>query len=218
MSTDYHRQSQGMYMPPSVDDINDVEERKKLSSGEVAQRQKQSPTASEEREERLKSSSSRPKTARTGTEERKSSRSSSASTSSDDTLALLRSENDDSANVSDNELNNEEEQVPNETPVKSDHSNSTVNDMIDIVEQEHVSPEPINKLRQRNAKGEYDTNQVIQLRESFQPIINEAASYGHLDVVRQLIEVFSLIFTRLCLIFIIFFFYRVVKVYTHKTY
>ena len=36
-----------------------------------------------------------------------------------------------------------------------------------------------------------DSHPVIQLKESFQPVINEAASYGHLDVVRQLIEVRS---------------------------
>ena len=34
-----------------------------------------------------------------------------------------------------------------------------------------------------------DPHPVIQLKESFQPVINEAASYGHLDIVRQLIEV-----------------------------
>ena len=199
MSTDLsrheRRQSQGMHMPPSVEDINDTEEGNKLSSPGVGQREKQSPTVSEKREERLKSASSRPKTglstrSRVESEEQKSSRASSASTSSDDTSALLRSENDESANLTDNDLNNEEEQIPIETPVKSDHSNSTMNDVVDIIEQEHITPEPIDKPRHRNAKGEYDANQVIQLKESFQPIINEAASYGHLDVVRQLLEVF----------------------------
>jgi hypothetical protein len=57
----------------------------------------------------------------------------------------------------------------------------------------------MDKLQQLAVKGEYDTSQVIQLKESFQPIINEAASYGHLDIVRKLIEVVLFIFIFLSL-------------------
>ncbi|UJR21811.1 hypothetical protein I4U23_024888 [Adineta vaga] len=191
------RESQRTHLPPSVEDINDVEEQRKstdrISSSRATQRQKQSPVSSEKRDERIKSSSSRPKTAfslrsRTETDGGKSSRVSSASSSSINTSALLRSEND-SQHLSDEDLDNEEDQiVPLETPIESEHTKSPTNDVVDILDEEPISPEPVNALQLRNAKGEYDSSKVIQLRESFQPIINEAASYGHLDVVRQLIE------------------------------
>ena len=54
---------------------------------------------------------------------------------------------------------------------------------MNVINEESMSP-------RQDIKGEYDVSQVIQLKESFQPIINEAASYGHLDIVRRLIEVF----------------------------
>jgi hypothetical protein len=232
---DYNPQSQ---MPPSVDDVTDAEEQKQqeqgeseneLSSPEIAQRQQQSPTPSEKTEERHKSASSRPKTApstRSHTEtednnhneEPKSSRASSSSTASDDTSALLRSDNDNSPNISDNDLDNEDEQTPIATPVKSRHSNSNVIDTTNIANQENISPQSIDKLHHRDAKGEYDTSQVIQLKESFQPIINEAASYGHLDIVRKLIEVFQLKLTFLYFSFICFIIHSVVKAFTHKIY
>lgn len=209
---DYNRQSQDIQMPPTVEDVRDSELEEKhpdqgeseneLSSPEIAQRRKQSTSPSEKTEERLKSaSSSRPKTApstrsRSENEEPKSSRaSSSSSTASDDTSALLRSDNDNSPNLSDHEINNEEEpqeeeeEVPIETPTKSDHIDSNVNFEMNVIEQENISSPSTDRLQQRNIKGDYDTKQVIQLKESFQPIINEAASYGHLDIVRKLIEV-----------------------------
>ncbi|CAF1144270.1 unnamed protein product [Rotaria sordida] len=208
---DYNRQSQEMYMPPSVEDINDEEEQKEnekdesgneLLSPKVIQRSKRSPTSSEKIEERQKSSSSsRPKTARStqshtdnkstnDNEEPKSSRSSSSSssTSSDDTSALLRSDNDKSATSSDDELNNEQEEAPIDTSVKLDPTSTNVTDTMNNINEENILPQTIDKLQQRDAKGEYDTSKVIQLKESFQPIINEAASYGHLDIVRKLIE------------------------------
>ncbi|CAF1472759.1 unnamed protein product [Adineta ricciae] len=196
-STNPSRESQRTHMPPSVEDINDVEDQRKsvdrVSSSRATQRQKSSPTSSDKREERIKSSSSRPKTAlssrsRTGTEEGKSSRLSSASSSSINTSALLRSEND-SQHLSDEDLNDDDGQMlPVETPVKSEHASSAFNETVEMFDQQPISPEPVNILQLRNAKGEYDASKVLQLRESFQPIINEAASYGHLDVVRELIE------------------------------
>jgi hypothetical protein len=231
----YNQQSEEIQMPPAIEDVHDIEEEEEeeekqqgesaneLSSPEIAQRQKESLTPSEKTEERQKSSSSRPKTApsiqsHSKNEESKSSRSSST-TSSDDTSALLRSDNDNdnSQNLSDDELNNEEEQVPIETPIKSDHSSPDISDTMNIVDQENISPQPIDKLSQRDVKGEYDPSQVMQLKESFQPIINEAASYGHIDVVRDLIEVFFIqIYFSFHYINIIL--YSVVKVFTHKIY
>ncbi|CAF4325703.1 unnamed protein product, partial [Rotaria sp. Silwood2] len=211
-SLDYNRQSQEMYMPPSVEDINDEEEQKEnekdesgneLLSSEIVQRQKRSPTPSEKTEERKKSSSSssRPKTALStqshtddkytnDNEEPKSSRSSSSSsTASDDTSALLRSDNDKSPTSSEDELNNEREEAQIDISVKFERASTNATDTMKTIDEENVSTPTIDKLQQRDAKGEYDTSQVIQLKESFQPIINEAASYGHLDIVRKLIEV-----------------------------
>ena len=82
---------------------------------------------------------------------------------------------------------------PVETPFKSEHTSSAFNETVEMFAEQPVSPEPVNALQLRNAKGEYDASKVLQLRESFQPIINEAASYGHLDVVRELIEVTHII-------------------------
>ncbi|CAF4923655.1 unnamed protein product, partial [Rotaria magnacalcarata] len=72
-SLDYNRQSQEIYMPPSVEDITDFDEQKsneqglsgnELSAPEVIQREKQLSSPSDKTEERQKSSSSsRPKTA-----------------------------------------------------------------------------------------------------------------------------------------------------------
>ncbi|CAF3306392.1 unnamed protein product [Rotaria sp. Silwood2] len=211
-SLDYNRQSQEMYMPPSVEDINDEEEQKEnekdesgneLLSSEIVQRQKRSPTPSEKTEERKKSSSSssRPKTALStqshtddkytnDNEEPKSSRSSSSSsTASDDTSALLRSDNDKSPTSSEDELNNEREEAQIDISVKFERASTNATDTMKTIDEENVSTPTIDKSQQRDAKGEYDTSQVIQLKESFQPIINEAASYGHLDIVRKLIEV-----------------------------
>jgi len=223
---DYKRQSQEINMPPTVEDIHDTEEEKQqeqdesvndLSSPEVAQQQKQSSNPSENTEERQKSSSSRPKTAAStrsrteyeddnnDNEEPKASRASS-SASSDNTSDLLRSDNDDSPNISDNELyNEEEEEAPIETPMKSDRITSNLSNAMNIIDQENISPLGIDKFQQQNAKGEYDASQVIQLKESFQPIINEAASYGHLDIVRKLIEVVLFKF-----IFLYFLFHSIV--------
>ncbi|CAF4730507.1 unnamed protein product [Rotaria sp. Silwood1] len=206
-SLDYNRPSQEMYMPPSVEDINDEEQKEnesnnELLSPEIVQQQKRSSTPSEKIQERLKSSSSssRPKTAVSAqshsdnkyinnNEEPKSSRSSSSSsTSSDDTSALLRSDNDKSPTSSEDESNNEQEAIPIDTFVKLDRTSTNVSDTMNNIDEENVSTQTIEKLQQRDAKGEYDTSQVIQLKESFQPIINEAASYGHLDIVRKLIE------------------------------
>lgn len=222
-----------MHMPPTVEDVHDSEFDEKqqepgeseneLSSSELTQRQKQSLSPSEKTEERQKSSSSssRPKTApstrsRSENEEAKSSRaaSSSSSAASDDTAALLRSDNDNSPDSSDHEMNKEEEQIPIETPEKSDHIDSNVSSETNVVEQENISSQPIDKLQQRDMKGEYDTKQVIQLKESFQPIINEAASYGHLDIVRKLIEVISI--EIYFFIYYEFLFCSVVKVFIHK--
>jgi hypothetical protein len=213
----YKRFSQEMQMPPTVEDIHDEEDTEEqheqgesendLSSPEVFQRRKQSEKTSEKTEERLKSASSRPKTAstrsHTDNEELKSPRASS-STSSDDTSALLRSDNDNSPNISDDELNNEEEQAPIETPVKSSRTSSNASNIMNFAEEEKedVLPQPIEKLSQRDVKGEYDPSQVIQLKESFQPIINEAASYGHLDIVRKLIEVISFLCTLFSIVFL----------------
>jgi hypothetical protein len=209
MLLDYKRSSQELQMPPTVEDIHDdddeVEEKQyeqgesenDLSSPDVVQQRKQSEKSSEKTEVRQKSASSRPKTAstrsHTDNEELQSSRASS-STSSDDTSALLRSDNDNSPNISDNESNNEEEQAPMESIRKSSHISSNASDIINLAqeeEEEYILPQPNEKLSQRDVKGEYDPSQVIQLKESFQPIINEAASYGHLDIVRKLIEVIS---------------------------
>ena len=114
-----------------------------------------------------------------------------SSTSTDNTSALLRSDSDNhSQNLSENEFNDdqgeeeEEEQEPIQTPVKSsEHTSSHVSETVNVINEESMSP-------RQDIKGEYDVSQVIQLKESFQPIINEAASYGHLDIVRRLIEVF----------------------------
>jgi hypothetical protein len=213
-------------MPPTVEDIHDTEEEKQqeqdesvneLSSPEVVQQQKQSSNPSENTEERQKSSSSRPKTAAStrsrteyeddnnDNEESKASRASS-SASSDNTSDLLRSDNDNSPNISDNELYNEEEEAPIETPMKSDRITSNLSNAMNIIDQENISPLGIDKFQQQNVKGEYDTSQVIQLKESFQPIINEAASYGHLDIVRKLIEVVLFKF-----IFLYFLFHSIVR-------
>jgi hypothetical protein len=192
-----------MYMAPSVEDVNDGEDEQnkqeqglsenELSPLEVTEQPEPSPTPSKNKEERQKSSSSRPKTAsttrsHTDNEEAKSSRASSG-TSSDDTSALLRSDNDNSRNVSDDEVDNQEEQLPVRTSIKSGRTNSNVSDALNGGDKGNLLSQPIDKSLQRNIKGEYDASQVIQLKESFQPIINEAASYGHIDVVRKLIEV-----------------------------
>lgn len=203
---DYNRSSQEIQMPPTVEDVHDddIEQEKQapdgsednLSSPDVLQRKKILANSSDQMNERDQSASSRPKTAassrsrsrsRTENEERKSSRASS--TSSDDTSALLRSDDPSSPNLSDDDLDNPEEQVPIETPIKSERTSSNVSGTMLMVQEERVTPQPPEQLSQRDAKGEYDVSQVMQLKESFQPIINEAASYGHLDIVRKLIEV-----------------------------
>ncbi|CAF1078871.1 unnamed protein product [Adineta steineri] len=198
-SNNLSRESQRIHKPPAVEDLNDTHEQRKpiheLSASDNTHRQSKSPNSSENKDERIKSSSSRPKTgrssrSRTNTEEAISSRAaSSASSSSVNTSALLRSDDNDSQHLSDEESNNQEEkQIHIETPVKSEHSTSPANDVINIIEEEHLSPLPIHTIEVKPTKGEYDSSRVMQLKESFQPIITEAASYGHLDVVRQLIK------------------------------
>lgn len=162
-------------MPPRVEDIVEPDEQRK--------------SASEARSERPKTGHSTRSHSENAEEPKESRPSSSASSSSVNTSALLRSEND-SQHLSDEDVDDEEPPpLPVPTPLKSEHTVSGVNDVVDIIADEPVSPEPIDPLVLRNAKGEYDPSKVIQLRESFQPIITEAASYGHFDVVRQLIEV-----------------------------
>lgn len=185
-------------MPPTVEDILDDHE-----ADEEEEEQQQKPSESEgellspelvQRRKQSARSSERPKTASTGSrmgnEESKASRSSS--TGSDDTSALLRSDDDHSPNISDNDLNSDDEQGPIKTPIHSDPTSSNASDISGVVRRESLPSQMVVKVPQRNIKGEYDPKQVIQLKESFQPIINEAASYGHLDIVRKLIEVISL--------------------------
>ena len=186
-------------MPPTVEDILDDHE----ADGEEEEEQQQKPSELEEellspelvqRRKQSARSSERPKTASTGSrmgnEESKVSRSSS--TGSDDTSALLRSDDDHSPNISDNDLNSDDEQGPIKTPIQSDPTSSNASDISSVVRRESLPSQMVVKVSQRDIKGEYDPKQVIQLKESFQPIINEAASYGHLDIVRKLIEVISL--------------------------
>lgn len=165
---EYNRSSQEIQMPPTVEDVHD---------DEIEDNQ-----------------SSRPKTAassRSQIDNDKPKSSRASSTSTDNTSALLRSDSDNhSQNLSENEFNDdqgeeeEEEQEPIQTPVKSsEHTSSHVSETVNVINEESMSP-------RQDIKGEYDVSQVIQLKESFQPIINEAASYGHLDIVRRLIEVF----------------------------
>ena len=79
------------------------------------------------------------------------------------------------------------------TPVRSNRSSTKT---MTSTSTEPTPVVPIDDASTHPTKGEYSTDQVIQLKESFQPIINEAASYGHLDIVRKLIEVsyFSVLF------------------------
>lgn len=121
-------------------------------------------------------------------EESRASRSSS--TASDDTSALLRSDDDHSPNISDNDLTSDDEEPPIKTPIQSDPTSPEESDISNVVRRESLPPQLIRQISPRDIKGEYDPEQVIQLKESFQPIINEAASYGHLDIVRKLIEVY----------------------------
>ena len=181
---DYNQPSDEMHMPPSVEDVIDEEETKSRAEKEVSSpenvvpQRKSSSNPSEKMSERPKTGSSSPARSRLASKEPTSSRASS-STASDDTSALLRSDDD-------RDLDSDDEQVRVKTPtVLSDPTSSTVSDPL---ESDQASGSLVIE-KPRPVKGEYNTEKVIQLKESFQPIINEAASYGHLDIVRRLIEV-----------------------------
>ena len=190
---DENRPSQEIQMPPTVEDVLDEqEEEEKDDEGEGEQQEKElsSPEFVQQRVQSAKSSE-RPKTASTGSRMNKdeSARSRSSSTGSDDTSALLRSDDDRSPNLSDHDLNSDDEQAPDKSPTRSHSTSSNVSDIPSIARKESIVPQRDSQVSSRDVKGEYDPSQVIQLKESFQPIINEAASYGHLDIVRKLIEV-----------------------------
>lgn len=226
-STDYNRQSQDMYMPPSVEDINDSDEHKhnalsesgnEFLSPEILELQKRSPNSGDQTEGRLKSaSSSRPKTAHSSQNHSETKSSRSDSTASDDTSALLRSDNDNSPTLSDDEVVEEKEPEPVEPSIKSDRVSSHLTKTTNTFDEENELPQIIEQppLPPREIKGEYDPSQVLKSKESFQPIINEAASYGHLDIVRDLIKVTLLKFYMVHS-FVLFFISSVVKVYIHK--
>ncbi|CAF3955251.1 unnamed protein product [Rotaria magnacalcarata] len=206
-SLDYNRQSQEIYMPPSVEDITDFDEQKsneqglsgnELSAPEVIQREKQLSSPSDKTEERQKSSSSsRPKTAHSSqthsdkdksNDDEQSKTPRSSSTSSDDTSALLRSDNDNASTTSEDEVNDEQEPAPVERSAKLDRTSSNLSEITNNLDDDSSSSRSIEKPQQRDVKGEYDPSQVIKFKESLQPVINEAASYGHIDVVRDLIR------------------------------
>ena len=183
---DYNRPLEDSHMPPSVEDVLDEDESKskeESSPENVVQPRKSSSNASEKMPERPKTGSSSSRRSPVAQKEPASSRASS-STASDDTSALLRSDGDQ-------ESDSDDEQVRVQTHIApSDPTSSNVTDPLD-------SDQTSGSLVIEKApplKGEYNAEKVIQLKESFQPIINEAASYGHLDIVRRLIEVSARLF------------------------
>jgi hypothetical protein len=93
-------------------------------------------------------------------------------------------------------VNIDAEQIDNET---STSASSKTNENLDVGV---VLTSASQSCQVTNPKGTYNIEQVMQLKESFQPVINEAASYGHLDIVKTLIEVWSIIFVKSNLFYI----------------
>lgn len=187
-SLDYNqRASEDVQVPPSVEDVIEEEKQETASTQDYQTKNRSNST-------------DLPRTKSTSSSERVK----SSSTTSDDTSALLRSDNDDesqrdddsesdgSDDTTDDDLASSQQKIDREKsrttiPVPSSSSGVTA-----ITEKDPLTNTMVTLNDQntsRTLKGEYNPSQVLQLKESFRPIINEAASYGHLEVVRTLIQV-----------------------------
>lgn len=197
---DYNRQSEDFDRPPRIEDQPPTPEQgvsedgfssredmveqappptrqpRKLSSetGQFIERPKTASSSARSRTTGKSSAKSTTSTSTTTTTTSKTRTTSSAST--DNTSSLLRIDDDQS-----------EKHVRTRTPLKSDRSSTKT------ISSTSSEPTPVIPVDEPPAtqvtKGEYNTERVLRSKESFQPIINEAASYGHLDIVRGLIEV-----------------------------
>ena len=192
--------------------VEKFESSEKFSSSPDGQIQGRDSSAIDHRQN---SSSFRPKTGSSSgkshsiDQHRRALSSRTSSTASDDTSALLRSDNDDDLRAerehdhddedeSDNDENGDDEDddmaygkrqrgASRSTPTALSQSRNSAH--IDMMASDKTSSNAHVASQSKLLKGDYNPNEVIQLKESFQPIINEAASYGHLDIVRKLIQV-----------------------------
>ena len=201
---DYARQSEDFDQPPRIDDqpqtpSNGLSE-EDLSSREDTIHPGTVPTQQQQQQQQPRILSSqtgqfyeRPKTASSSARSRSYAKSSTttrttSSGSTDNTSSLLRTDGDDDDDDEDDDETSVDQRIRMQTPIRS---NRTSTKTMSSTSSEPSPVVPIVDSPTQGVKGEYNSDQVIQLKESFQPIINEAASYGHLDIVRKLIEVIS---------------------------